>query len=409
MDHAACGEKTENECEMDQRANFSAATKKMLAARAGYQCSVLNCGRLTVGPGPGATDVVHTGMAAHIYAATSTGPRGTGGLSSAERRLPENGIWCCYGHGKAIDADDGQLFSAAELRAWKRLHEARKAAEVHGMAVDRFGLVESISVNSGPGGLSGRTFEFGMRNVIIGPNESGKTVLARLIDSVANPDQVAEMSRLRDVDIAVRWFDPTTHEVATTGRSGNVRHVLDGRRVPYVARPYKTIMLPGRSVPTDLVSLAQLFDLSVTALRATLETLPAVSDVVKEVRVAGGGLDFVMDVNGRIINSMSGARRHSFQNMMLLVELAVAHARHHAQVEPTFLLVDDFLDHCHPDLQLFALERIERAADHAQVAIITHSMAVLRGCGRGWKPTILEPRHGQPSSGRDEPIDFEVN
>jgi hypothetical protein len=44
---------------VDQRVNFSAATKKLLAARAGYQCSVLNCGRLTVGRGPGATDLVY--------------------------------------------------------------------------------------------------------------------------------------------------------------------------------------------------------------------------------------------------------------------------------------------------------------------------------------------------------------
>ncbi|GHH42213.1 hypothetical protein [Lentzea cavernae] len=394
---------------MDQRANFSAATKKLLAARAGYQCSVLNCGRLTVGPGPGAADVVYTGMAAHILAAAPDGPRGTGGLSATERSSAENGIWCCYAHGKAIDTDDGRLYSTEELRAWKRLHEARKAAEVHGMAVDRFGLVESISVNSGPGCLSGRTFELSMRNVISGPNGSGKTVLARLIDSVANPDQVAEMSRSRDVDIAVRWFDPATHEVATTGRSGDVRHVLDGQRVPYVARPYKTIMLQSRRVPTSLVALAQVFDLNATALKALLEELPAVSDIVKDVSVTESAVSFVMDVNGRTINSTSDVRKQPNHNWLLHLELAVTHAKHHAQVEPTFLLVDEFLDHCYPELQLFALERVGRAAEHAQVAIITHSPTLVGECQRGWKLTMLESQYGRHSFGRDQPIDFEVN
>src|ERR1700733_9623275 len=106
---------------MEHRANFSAATRNIIAERAGYQCSVLNCGRLTVGPGRGQIQVIKTGMAAHIFAASPRGPRGTGGLSTAERSEPENGIWCCYAHGKAIDSDSGTGFSAIQLKAWKRL------------------------------------------------------------------------------------------------------------------------------------------------------------------------------------------------------------------------------------------------------------------------------------------------
>ena len=153
---------------VDHRAEFSAATRKIIAERAGYQCSVLNCGRLTVGPGPGQAQVVSTGMAAHIYAASPGGPRGTGGLSAAERTEPENGIWCCYYHGKAIDSDAGKAISAAQLKAWKRLHEARKGAELTGAPQDHYGLVESISINSAPV-LGGRKFELGMRNIVTGP------------------------------------------------------------------------------------------------------------------------------------------------------------------------------------------------------------------------------------------------
>lgn len=160
---------------MDRRAEFPAGARRTIAERAGYQCSVLNCGRLTIGPGAGTTQTVNIGMAAHIYAAAPSGPRGTGGLTPSERSDPENGIWCCYSHGKAIDSDSGNVYSAVELRAWKRLHEARKRAELHGNPVDRFGLVESISVDSAPGCLSGRQFQFGMRNVITGENGSGKS------------------------------------------------------------------------------------------------------------------------------------------------------------------------------------------------------------------------------------------
>jgi len=160
------------------RAEFTAATRRMIAERAGYQCSVLNCGRLTVGPGMDPRQTVHIGIAAHIYAASPGGPRGTGGLSDTERSEPENGIWCCAAHGKLIDSDDGRIFSAVQLRAWKRLHEARKAAEISGGALNHVELVESISINLAPvAPLEGRTFELGMRNIFTGPNNSGKSVL----------------------------------------------------------------------------------------------------------------------------------------------------------------------------------------------------------------------------------------
>jgi len=87
---------------------------------------------------------------------------------------------------------------------------SQKSAEMFGTPQDRFGLVESISVNSAPAeSLVGQKFEPGMRNIITGSNGSGKTVLARLIASVSNPDHVAEMSKSRDVDMEVRWHDPS--------------------------------------------------------------------------------------------------------------------------------------------------------------------------------------------------------
>jgi energy-coupling factor transporter ATP-binding protein EcfA2 len=396
---------------MDHRAEFSAATRKIIAERAGYQCSVLNCGRLTVGPGPGQAQVVSTGMAAHIYAASPGGPRGTGGLSAAERSEPENGIWCCYSHGKAIDSDNGNAFSAAVLKAWKRLHEARKNAEMTGTPQDRFGLVESISVNSGPASLTGRKFELGMRNVITGPNGSGKTVLTRLIASVAYPDHVAEMSQRRNVDIEVRWFDPYTHDLATAGRSGNVTHVLDGRPVPYVARPYKTILLNGgrrRDYLGSLVILSQMFDLSSSAMKGTLSMLAESSELVKEINVHGTRIDWVLDIDGHTVRSTGFRRLSTNLESLILLELAGVHAGHHARVEPTFLLVDELLDFYHPHAQIAALARLQTAAEHAQIAVITHSPTVVNEMSGEWTPTTLDHHWPSDIHVHDRPIDFEI-
>lgn len=393
---------------MTNRAEFSKAVRTIIAERAGYQCSVLNCGRLTIGPSANGGNVLRTGTAAHIFAAAPGGPRGTGGLSAEERRAPENGIWCCYTHGKAIDSDPSGIYSAAQLRAWKRLHEARKGAEVTGITSDNYGLVESITVESAPAALAGRKFPLGMRNVITGPNASGKSVLTRLIASVAYPDHVADMSRWRDVDFAVKWFDPHTHDVATSGRGGKVWHVLDGRKVPYVARPYKTIFLSMGNTPrlNSVAQLAQLLDLSAAATKALLRTLPESSDIVKEVNTKGDRIEWLFELGGRLVRETHLDRFPSVWRSLLLIELTGAHASHHACVEPTILLLDEFLGHSHHDESLERmLQRLEVVAEHAQVAVVSAHKELVQAA-TGWTITELENRPMRHAP--DSPIDFEI-
>lgn len=363
-----------------------------------------------MGPGPGPQQVISGGMAAHIYAASPSGPRGTGGLSAAERREPENGIWTCYFHGKAIDSDSGGAFSADQLKAWKRLHEARKNAEMTGAAQDRFGLVESISVNSAPA-LTGRKFDLGMRNIITGPNASGKTVLARLIASVAYPDHVARLSQRRNVDIEVRWFDPYIHNVATAGRAGNVTHVLDGRPVPYVARPYKTMLLNYEYEDIDLgnlVTLSQIFDLSLSAMKGMLSILVGSSDLVKEISIHGTRIDWVLEIAGRTVRSTNGQEISRGVRSLILLELAGFHAQFHARVEPTFLLIDEMLDFFHPRESIAALRRLQVTAEHAQVAVISHSTAIVGELAGEWTFTTLSEHRPNDIHVHDCPIDFEI-
>jgi energy-coupling factor transporter ATP-binding protein EcfA2 len=393
---------------MANRAEFSKSVRTVIAERAGYQCSVLNCGRLTLGPSPNGRNVLRTGMAAHIYAAAPGGPRGTGGLSAEERSEPENGIWCCYTHGKAIDSDPTGIYSAAQLRAWKRLHEARKGAEVTGITSDNYGLVESITVESAPAALAGRKFPLGMRNIITGPNGSGKSILARLIASVAYPDHVAEMSKWREVDFAVKWFDPHTHDVATSGRAGEVWHVLDGEKVPYVARPYKTIFLPADKLPSldSVARLAQLLDLSTVATKALLRSLPESCDLAKEVTIIGDHIEWTTELDGRIARSTRLDRLSRGWQSLMLIELAGAHARHHARVEPTILLLDEPLGYASETaITERMLERLETVAEHAQVAVVSVHPDAMRSA-ESWTVTELGDRPIRHIQG--SPIEFEV-
>jgi hypothetical protein len=111
---------------------FTPATRRLLADRVNYMCSV--CGRQTSGPRRGHDRAVSIGVAAHIKAARPKGARYDERMTPAQRRDPRNGIWTCQNHGKLVDNDPSrytvtrlrQLKREAELKALNALEEPRR-------------------------------------------------------------------------------------------------------------------------------------------------------------------------------------------------------------------------------------------------------------------------------------------
>ena len=115
---------------MSNRDDFSEATKRYLALRAGYRCSFSGCFQLCAGPSDASPAAVSTiGVAAHICAAAPGGPRYLSDLSAAERSDITNGIWLCANHARLIDADTVR-YTADVLGQMKREHEAAVATEL---------------------------------------------------------------------------------------------------------------------------------------------------------------------------------------------------------------------------------------------------------------------------------------
>lgn len=103
------------------RDDFNQNTRRVIAIRAGYRCSV--CKKATAGPKYGDTGgVVVDGEAAHITAAARKGPRYDESLTVSQRRSPANGIWACRKHARLIDSDECR-YSAHDLRLLKEGHE----------------------------------------------------------------------------------------------------------------------------------------------------------------------------------------------------------------------------------------------------------------------------------------------
>lgn len=124
---------------MGNRAAFTQAVKDALATRAGHHCSFPGCDAPTSGPSAESSlATASTGMACHIFAASSGPPARRVGTSMSVEELAsiENGIWMCYKHGKLIDADEC-TYPADLLISWREFAEKRAAArQQHGDGVD---------------------------------------------------------------------------------------------------------------------------------------------------------------------------------------------------------------------------------------------------------------------------------
>lgn len=104
------------------RDNFTAKTVDILAKRVGYLCSNPNCRKATVGPNTAKDKATIVGVAAHITAASSGGPRYDGTLTTEQRKDIDNGIWLCVNCSTVIDKDP-KAFPIAMLNEWKEFSE----------------------------------------------------------------------------------------------------------------------------------------------------------------------------------------------------------------------------------------------------------------------------------------------
>src|SRR4051794_9245831 len=103
--------------------DFSQATRRELAARAGHRCSAPSCRAPTSGPSATRkTRLADVGEAAHIAGARNGTARFDETMTPNERSSYENGVWLCRTHAKAVD-DDEDRYPADLLVKWRESAE----------------------------------------------------------------------------------------------------------------------------------------------------------------------------------------------------------------------------------------------------------------------------------------------
>jgi hypothetical protein len=101
------------------RDDFPRPTRDVLRGQVGGRCSSPGCRAPTEGPSEASQAAINSvGVAAHITAASSGGPRYDPTLTPEQRSSAENGIWLCGTHADEIDGDVVR-FPVPTLQWWK--------------------------------------------------------------------------------------------------------------------------------------------------------------------------------------------------------------------------------------------------------------------------------------------------
>lgn len=105
-----------------KRDDFTKKTIDLLGKRVAFHCSNPDCRKITIGPNEEKEKATIIGIAAHITAASSDGPRYNSELSEEERRHIDNGIWLCSNCATLIDKDVDR-YSVKLLNEWRQQAE----------------------------------------------------------------------------------------------------------------------------------------------------------------------------------------------------------------------------------------------------------------------------------------------
>ena len=398
-------------------AKFDGKVRKIVAMRAGYRCSFPDCGRLTIGPGAGASDYLTTGSASHIYGASEQGPRGAGGHSYAERSSIENAIWLCAQHSRVVDANEGEGFPPALLRSFKEEHEARVAAEHAGR---RYYWIAGLEVGRNPVFCANERIRLTKVTLIVGENGTGKTTILRWLDQIGDSsrrEDAPQQGKTEPIEYAVEVFTPARRIVRVRRDSQHLQFNLDGESVLFNPISMHIIfperfrylgMLEGflkrrrerareefEEIPDDVALLAEYMDVNPLVIPSLL---PFVGRFVPgsfvNLRIVGE--DGKRHIHGDDLKRKKGISIHEASGSMLsraVLDMQIAMATLSAKTGPTILLLDLPVLHLDPNnLFLYVSFFLSQAAEFQVVFTSPEVSLATSSASLGWSIVKLSGR-----------------
>lgn len=335
------------------RIDFPAAVKELVAKRAGYQCSLPGCSKVTIGPGVKPHTSASIGIAAHIYSASAGGPRGRGGLTEEELAGLDNAIWLCANHAGLVDKNRGTDYPPDLLLSYKALHESKIAREQDGSR-SRFNWVDGLRIISSPLFAGRGNIALGKLNILVGDNGSGKSAICEWIAGMSAVPYLDRWQKVpigkSPVEVQLKYLTPEPHDIRFAFPDEHYpRYYLDDRFTAVPASPLRVIfpqdLFQHTTEPLDDLELvASALRMHSLEVRALCEELPrkgtgVVQRIWFEPDDEDGRILLRADVEGTVPGLPLRALANS-ECIFILMELSIMAANHLAETHPTVLILD---------------------------------------------------------------------
>ena len=338
------------------RDDFSDYIKRRLAQRAGYACSI--CNRITVGPSEESPDSVNlTGVAAHISAASPGGRRYDHSMTVDQRTGIENGIWLCTTHADLIDGD-ASVYTIPALERIKKNHEEKIRIKQSGIGIEK-GVITKIELSNFGLIADPVSLDFTDRNIIMGSNGVGKTLICEMIASLSKKKYLnrwTKKTRLkRNSFCDIYYFKNQLDKFSISiDRDGQISYAMNGSDIPILVPPIHIVYIKDsywnflQKVPEQEREERSLVDLLSAYFKLTKdEFISIVSNMEKSKKYFMNDISLnndkddimVITSGGRGFGLRFGALSTGEQERVLL-EIALKIAGYYAKFNTTILLVE---------------------------------------------------------------------
>ena len=156
-------------------------------------------------------------------------------MTPGELAGPENGIWLCATHARIIDSNLGAGYPPETLLIYKDIQEAWVRQEAQGLYTP-IGWIHEVHVRANPFFAAGQTVRLAKLNLVLGPNDSGKTALTEWIVGCFD---IGQLDRWRKsysglIHVKLTYLNPKPIAVELRIESDrSVRYRVDNVDVPF--------------------------------------------------------------------------------------------------------------------------------------------------------------------------------
>lgn len=337
------------------RLEFSKATKRIIASRAGNQCSYIGCLIRTVGPDVTTGTLLQAGVAAHIYSASPQGPRGQGGLNSKELMHHENGIWLCAKHSVLIDANNGVGHPAEKLFSYKRLHEHRVQKELLGVS-PTIGWIDEFEILQSPLFEPCAKVKLGKLNLLFGDNAVGKTTFGRFLGGIFDINKLKHWFAPgeNDLDFQIKYFNPDPISIKLSiSKDFPIRYEINGLASSRIPISCHVVTVPEFDEPYEVNDKAYISRIlnypewEITDLAKAINAYPH-SHLVNyrfENNEEYEGITLRVNLRDTEYPERVFQNLATTEKKLVFIDFAMAAARKSSKMEPTLLVLDcNFMD-----------------------------------------------------------------